>query len=278
LKANIFWKSHGLVHFWRDGEWNMKAKAFGVICVVSLALVGCETVPSAPTSAALNPSAILADPARSDADRANDARRKVAESLQFMQVRPGMTIFDMEAGSGFWSEVLARATGPSGKVIMQNPAAFGGRLNGPIATRLANNRLPNVTSTLSNFDALAAPSNSVDLVTWVQGPHELYFTPPGTPSLGNPTRTFAEIARVLKRGGKFVVIDHSAVAGAPATTGQTLHRIDPAVTIASATAAGLQLDSRADFLANPADPKDKSAFDASIRGRTDQHVLRFVKR
>jgi predicted methyltransferase len=254
----------------------MLKRQYVLLSVCILALAACAT-PSGP--APLQPAAdmILGAATRPATDKANDIRRKAAEGLAFMKVRPGSVIVDMEAGSGYWSEILARATGPRGSVTMQNPSAFETRLAGPIDTRLGANGLTNIRKSFTNFDALEAATGSVDMVTWVQGPHELYFTPPSG-SLGNPTKAFQEIARVLKRGGVFVVIDHSAIAGQPASTGQTLHRIDPALTIASAAAVGLMLESRGDFLANPADPKTKSAFDPSIRGTTDQHALRFVKR
>jgi predicted methyltransferase len=254
----------------------MKKLGLTFVSVVILTLAACAT-PTGPTRLQPASDAILNAASRPAADRANDARRKVVEGLAFMKVRPGAKILDMEAGSGYWSEILARATGPSGSVMMQNPPAFSGRLGGLIDARLAANGLTNMRKSFSNFDALEAATGSMDMVTWVQGPHELYFTPPSG-SLGDPAKAYQEIARVLKRGGVFIVIDHSAIAGQPASTGQTLHRIDPALTIASAAAVGLRLESQGDFLANPADPKTKSAFDPSIRGTTDQHVLRFVKR
>jgi predicted methyltransferase len=254
----------------------MKHFGLSVLTLAMMGLVACAT-PNASPPSIMTTTDILNAATRPQADRANDERRKVAETLAFMRVPVGAKILDMEAGSGFWSEILARAAGPTGSVIMQNPAIFASRLGSLIDTRLASNGLPNITKSFSNFDALDAPTGTIDMVTWIQGPHELYFTSPGG-SLGNPAKSFQDIARVLKPRGTFIVIDHSARPGQPATTGQTLHRIDPAITIASARAAGLELESRGQFLANPADPKTKSAFDASIRGRTDQHVLRFVKR
>jgi predicted methyltransferase len=254
----------------------MKKRRFYVLSVALVALAACAT-PTSPISLQPASNAILDAATRPVGDRANDSRRKVVEGLAFMKVRPGSTILDMEAGSGYWSEILARATGPTGTVIMQNPPAFAGRLGGLLDARLVTNGLTNMRKSFTNFDVLEPAAGSVDLVTWVQGPHELYFTPPSG-TLGNPTKAYQEIARVLKRGGVFIVIDHSANAGQTASTGQTLHRIDPALTIASAAAVGLRLESRGDFLANPADPKTKSAFDPSIRGMTDQHALRFVKR
>jgi predicted methyltransferase len=252
----------------------MRSKFVSIAAMAAmLALGSCAHTESIPT---INPASVIADAARPEADRANDERRKAIALLGFMQVRPGYQILDMEAGAGYWTEILARATGPSGKVYMQNPAGFATRLKTPLEKRFADGRLPNVTQLFSNFDVLDVPSGSLDLVTWVQGPHELYYKP-ASGSLGDPDRAFAEIARVLKPNGVLVVIDHSALSGAPPETGNTLHRIDPSVTVALAIHAGLSLDGQGDFLANPEDPKTANVFDPAIRGKTDQHVLRLRK-
>jgi predicted methyltransferase len=83
----------------------------------------------------------------------------------------------------------------------------------------------------------------------------------------------------LKPGGYYIVIDHSAVAGAPVETNAetALHRIDQAVVRAEVEAAGFVFDAELDVLRNPDDPRTVSVFDDSIRGRTDQFVLRFRK-
>jgi predicted methyltransferase len=126
------------------------------------------------------------------------------------------------------------------------------------------------------FDALDGADATNDLVTWVQGPHELYYKPEGS-SLGDSAKSYAEIFRILKKGGAFVVIDHSAVAGAPETTGNDLHRVDKAIVIKMAEAAGLTLEAESDLLANPEDPRTIGVFDEAIRGKTDQFMLRFRK-
>jgi predicted methyltransferase len=84
----------------------------------------------------------------------------------------------------------------------------------------------------------------------------------------------------LKPGGFYVVIDHSAVDGSPVQTVDdrtTLHRIDQATVRREVEAAGFVFDSEADFLRNPQDTRTTSVFDESIRGRTDQFVMRFRK-
>lgn len=254
------------------------SKVFAALSA-ALALVACASTSGAPSAPAAKDAvaAALADPARPEADKADDARRKPSEGLAFMGVAPGMTVFELEAGAGWYTELLSRAVGPKGAVWMQNPVRFKDRLAARFAARLGDGRLPNVRQTFSNFDALEAPSGSVDLAVWVQGPHEVYFHPNGE-SLGDPAKSYAEVFRILKKGGAFVVIDHAAVAGAPETTGDTLHRVDRAIVVARATEAGFRLEGESAFLANPADDRTKNVFDKDIRGYTDQFALRFVKR
>lgn len=260
----------------------MKLFVSSVFVAAVLALGGCAGAPSVPPTAAVatarpaDPAAVLASPARLAADTAQDERRKAVAILAFMAPKPGATVVDIEAGGGYWTEILAHAVGPEGKVVMQNPPGFMAFIKDALEARFKDGRLPNVRQTLSAFDALDVPSGSADLVTWVQGPHEVFYKPQGA-DLGDPARSMAEVARILKPGGVLVVIDHSAVAGAPESAGHDLHRIDPERTIALFQAAGLRLTGRSDALANPEDPKTASAFDPSVRGRTDQHILRFEK-
>lgn len=221
--------------------------------------------------------ATVADPRRPEADRLDDERRKPAAALAFMEVKPGLSVFEIEAGGGWYTELLSHGVGPSGSVVMQNPQGFLAFLGDKVTERLKDGRLANVRQAISNFDALDAPDGSNDLVTWVQGPHELYYRPEGA-SLGDPARSYAEIARILKPGGAFVVIDHSAESGAPETSGNDLHRVDKAIVIRMAEQAGLTLAGESDFLENPEDPLTVGVFDPSIRGHTDQFALRFVKK
>jgi len=85
------------------------------------------------------------------------------------------------------------------------------------------------------------------------------------------------IYRSLRPGGVYVVLDHSAVAGSGATATDTLHRIDEAVVRKEVEAAGFKFDGESKILANPADPRTAAVFDPSIRGHTDQFILRFRK-
>ena len=219
----------------------------------------------------------IANSNRPDADRADDAARKPAEMLAFAGVAPGMTVLELEAGGGYYTELLSQIVGPGGEVIMQNPPAFDTFLADAIDNRLRRNRLANVRLSKTNFDALDAADASVDVVTWVLGPHELYFVPSGGEPLGDVTMTYAEIFRVLKPGGHFIILDHAAVAGSLSETGDRLHRIDSAIIKNLTEAAGFVFVAESDILRNPKDDLEMSVFDPMVRRRTDRFLLKYQK-
>src|SRR3990167_5037592 len=171
-----------------------------------------------PAAAGIDYTVFVETPERPEADILADANRKPAEVLALIAPRPGDTILEIEAGGGYFTEILSRTVGPDGKVYMQNPAAFDAFLGDRVSTRL-DGRLTNVSVIKSNFDAFGLEDGAGDTVTWFQGPHELAYFPDDTPEgFGAPAAVYAEIARVLKPGGAFVVIDHIAPAGSPETT------------------------------------------------------------
>ena len=88
------------------------------------------------------------------------------------------------------------------------------------------------------------------------------------------------VFQALRPGGIYGIVDHSAVAGHGLTDVETLHRIDEAVVRREVEAAGFRLAAEADFLRNPADPRDWNASPRSAgdrRGTSDRFVLEFVK-
>lgn len=247
------------------------------VWAAALTLVSCEKEAAAlaPDDAAI--AAAVADSARPEADRERDESRKPAAMLTYMEVKRGLSIFEIESGDGYLTELFSRAVGEEGAIVMQNPKQFRSFMGEKIDARLAENRLPNVRASYSYFDALDADDASMDLVTWVWGPHELYCRADcDDVAVGDAATAYSEVFRILSPGGVFVVIDHAAAEGSPERTGNDLHRIDPAIVKRMARLAGFILEAEGDFLINPDDPLSVSIEDVQ-RDHTSQFALRFRK-
>ena len=238
-----------------------------------------ETPAEAVAAHAYDYDAVFAQDDRPAKDYDMYAVRKASDVLDFTGVAPGMTVVEMEAGDGFYTELLSRAVGADGRVFMQNPPSFAAFLGDSVSKRV-DGRLGNVKVVQSSFDNLSeVPDEEADMVTWFLGPHELWYTPEDAQpfSFGDPDRTFPEIARVMKPGATLVILDHMAPAGSPATTGGDTHRIDKSIILDMAGKAGLTLVAESDLLANPDDDHSLNVFDPAIRRKTDRFLLKFTK-
>jgi predicted methyltransferase len=219
----------------------------------------------------------VADPARPPGDVARDANRKPAETLAFLGVKPGMKIADYIANSGYFTRLFAGAVGATGHV-------YAVELNEVII-------FPNVTEAYGDLRVWAVPRRNVtvsrtpiadsltfaepiDLFWIAQNYHDLHDKFLGPQDIAAFNR---KVFAALKPGGIYAVLDHSALGNAPDDVTETLHRIQRDRVIREVTAAGFQLVDESTLLANPADPRDKGVFNASIRGKTDQFLLKFRK-
>ena len=240
------------------------AAALGVGLLFSLG--GCATAPAdaSHVGAALDQS-VIESPIRTDQDRRMDTERHPAEFLQFTGVKPGMQVLDVSAGAGYTSQLLALAVGPTGTVWAQ-----GEQPSPALAKRLESHPQANLVPVARPFEDPVPPqAPKLDLITLVLNYHDITYHPVDRAKMNR--RLFA----ALKPGGHFVVIDHSAKAGADVSVGKTLHRIDEAVVLAEVRNAGFVLDAESAFLRNPADTRESSSLRATIP--TDKFALRFVK-
>lgn len=219
--------------------------------------------------------ALLGTNSRPAADRARDTLRKPAEVMSFLEIKEGMTVIDLIAADGYYTDVLSMTVGRNGKVYMQNPPSLlegerGASIRAGIAKRLENNRLSNVTRLDRDFDDLGIPADSVDAAIVVLEIHEFY-----REASPDATLNFLQaVLTVLKPGGFLGVVDH---AGNPDGNAAKLHRAVEEEVIASARAAGFRLAGTSDILRNPDDDRSKSVFDNSVRGITDRFVLKLQK-
>jgi len=209
-----------------------------------------------------------------------DALRKPDPVLEFTGIWPGMTVVELEAGTGYYTDLLNTIVGKEGKVYMQNPPAFDSLLTAEkMDPRLGKDgkRLANTEVLRTEFGALGLADNSADMVTWFLGPHEMFYTVEGTNGMGDAQGPYSEAFRVLKPGGKFIVMDHKAAPGTPESSGGDTHRIDPATVRARAEKAGFTLLKTSDIHANKNDDYSLNIFNPKVRRKTDRFLHMYVK-
>lgn len=220
----------------------------------------------------------VASPDRPAADRARDKARQSEAVLGFFRIAPGMNVLDLYAGGGYYTELLSLVVGPTGRVVSHNNALYEKFAQKELAARFTPGRLANVERLAAENNELELPPGRFDAVLMTNVYHDVYFVDEkaGWPRIDGP-KLLATVFSSLKPGGILGVTDHAALPGAPAETGGTLHRIDPALLRRDIEAAGFVLEAESDVLINPADDRTKTAFDPSVQGRTNQVVLRFRK-
>lgn len=238
---------------------------------LALALTGCAT--HSPPLGADQLNAVLAAPDRSDADKANDIRRKAREMMAFVDARPGMRILDVGSGDGYTAELLARIVGAGGRVYAHNsPEFMKNIIKDRFAERLKNYPGANLTLTVQPFEnplpAEVAPG-SIDRATFMFVYHDLGW------AQADRARVNRAVFEALKPGGFYILADHSGRPGTGISESKSLHRIEEALLRKEVEAAGFKLVAEGQFLRNPADPRDKSVFKPAQPN--DEFVLKFQK-
>jgi len=233
----------------------------------------------APTADAAAIAASVANADRPKEDKDQDAWRRPAEVLTFLELRPGLHALDYFAAAGYYTELMSRIVGSDGKVIAYNNDEYRKFSGDAPAKRYGGNRLPNVVEVTQPVDTVQLDPASLDTVLFVQSYHDLYWRPKdGSWPKTDAAKALAQLVPALKPGAVVVVVDHVANAGGePTETVTAMHRIDPAILKRDFEAAGLKFDSESPVFANPADDHSKEVFDKSIRHKTDQVMYKFRK-
>lgn len=214
--------------------------------------------------------AALAAPERSAENKSRDAGRKPVETVQFFGIKSGDTAIDMIAESGWFTEVLSAAVGPSGQVYMQNPPF----LPETDAEKALIKRLGNVEA-LRKPLAQAGIVGKADVVVTALNLHDIYNGFQDQPA-GEPAAVdfLKSINAALKPGGVLALIDHAGVAG---QDNKKLHRMQVQQARDAITKAGFTIEAESKLLANSADDHTKVVFDPAVRGHTDQFMIRARK-
>jgi predicted methyltransferase len=232
--------------------------------------------PPAPPAVSDPIEAAVAAPDRSAEDRELDTQRQPGVMLEFFGIAPGMRVAELGAGKGYTTELLARVVGSTGQVYAQNTQFILERFaEGPLSERLAKPVNAPVVRVDTEFDAPFPPDvRDLDAVLNVLFYHDTVWMETDRALMNRA------VFEVLRPGGVYGIVDHSAREGDGVSVTKTLHRIEESVVVQEVTAAGFQLADTAAFLRNPEDPRDWSASPGTAgerRGQSDRFVLKFTK-
>jgi predicted methyltransferase len=246
----------------------------------SAASVASAATPTKPPEAARPPppqnfQQMVAATDRTDTDRQLDPGRHPSELLSFLNLAPGMRVAEIGAGGGYTTELLARAVGPQGKVWAQNNPGFLKFVEKPWKDRLGRPAMKNTVRVDREFDAPLPPdAKNLDAVVSVLIYHDTVWL--GTDRDKMNKAVFA----ALKKGGQYVIVDHSAAAAHGTADVKTLHRIDEATVVQEVERAGFKHALDADFLRNANDTRDWNDAPnvaADRRGTSDRFAIKFVR-
>ena len=127
-------------------------------------------------------------------EEARDRDGEAEQIMNFLGVRPGMTVADLGAGAGYYTIRLARRVGPTGQVLAEDvvPAYLW-----KLQQRVEREHLSNVTLALGEPHDPRLPFRSVDLVLMVHMYHEV----------AQPYGLLFNLLPALRPGARVAVID-----------------------------------------------------------------------
>jgi ubiquinone/menaquinone biosynthesis C-methylase UbiE len=117
-----------------------------------------------------------------------------AKAIAALDIKPGMTVADIGAGSGYYSLRLAHAVGPAGKVYATDVQR--GMLD-LIEQRIGAERLTNVATVLGTAENPNLPAGALDLALMVDVYHELQA----------PQTFMRRLRDTLKPDGRLVLLE-----------------------------------------------------------------------
>jgi ubiquinone/menaquinone biosynthesis C-methylase UbiE len=129
-----------------------------------------------------------------------DKRLQIDRVMDLLQLKPGSTVADIGAGSGWFSVRAARRVGANGRVIAEdiNPKAIT-----YIQQRAQREHLANIVSVLGTPDDPKLTPNSLDAALMLKVYHEI----------AHPPLVLANLRAALKPGARFGIIDRNGNGG-----------------------------------------------------------------
>ena len=210
---------------------------------------------------------VLSAAERPAEDRERDAARKPKQVLEFIGIEAGMSVLDVAAGAGWYTEVLSAAVGVDGHVISHNSFGYGPRNAATVAAKAE--RLGNVTMLFAAYGNFQLDAQ-VDAALTGLNLHDFQ-----NRSAEEAQVFLSGIFKALKPGGVLGVIDHEGSAG---LDNASLHRLELTTAKKALETAGFIIEATSDVLDNPADDHTLIYKDESLGRNTDRFLIRARKK
>lgn len=239
---------------------------------------------------------VIAGKHRSPANAARDPYRHPKATLEFLGVRPDMTVLETLPGAGWYTEILAPYLRGKGGLIVatmllpddapayfrDRQAAYYGKMDAdPENYGRVQRTFFKKTDYLEDLQ-----DNSVDMVLDSRNLHNYI-------RFGGAEEVFGAYYRVLKPGGVLGLIDHRAPAGADVKRFADQGYVPEAFAVTLAEGAGFKFAAKSEINANPKDdrnhPKGVWTLPPTYRlgdvdrekysaiGESDRMTLKFIK-
>lgn len=262
-------------------------RTFAFATVVLASATAAVAQPAAAPSAALK--AAIADPQRSEANRARDQYRHPAETLAFFGVKPTDTVVEFSPGGGWYTEILAPLVKGKGRyVALVSPKGAEG------AQKMLTGKQawfgPTTVATIDGGTGTSTvPAGSADVVLTFRNVHNLLMNDDTQVA----ARSFAAFFAALKPGGTLGVVDHRLPEAMDTALEKKSGYIKRSTVVRLAEAAGFKLAGESQINANPKDThdhpggvwtlpptftlKDVDRAKYAAIGESDRFTLKFVK-
>jgi protein-L-isoaspartate O-methyltransferase len=171
-----------------------------------------------------------------------EIEENTSQLIKNLNIKPGMILADIGAGSGYHSALLSKKIG-NGKVyavdIEPEMIAY-------LKKRIKREKLTGIVPILSKETSVSLPENSVDLVLIADGYHEFSY----------PYEMAVSVLKALKPGGKLVLVEFKAEDDAVPI--KDIHKMSEAQAVKELKAAGF-------------------TFEKNIKNLPWQHCMLFIK-
>lgn len=124
-----------------------------------------------------------------------DVEEQPAKAVKALDIKPGQTVADVGAGSGYYTVRLAGAVGENGRVVATDIQP---EMLALLRDRVSRERLGNVEIALGAEDDPRLPSGAFDLILMVDVYHEL----------ARPQAMLRTLRSALKPDGRLVLIEY----------------------------------------------------------------------